>query len=250
MFRQRDPLLLRGESADMRDNVPRVQFDLDLVPGLAHLHPPPDPGHRNRVANGVYRYVAFHIHRALMQTIHFRNPRRQSFQMQPLHRVELARDSADVFLVGRIDTVAPLPRLLVQIAPGGERAARKKVVFDEGKRTLHTSRAVGVAALMRYKAESEAFPERLHLGHRNHLAARAAQHHHMRVVDHYAFRSAAHVAQRVGEKHLAIEPLEGGIDLEEQQTRVAQHRRSGLRLVLPAAHLHFVRRRVVLHLLT
>ena len=72
----------------------------------------------------------------------------------------------------------------------------------------------------------------------------------MRVVDHHALDSAAHVAQRLGEKHLAIEPLERGVDLEEQHARVAQHRRGGLRLVLPAAHLDGVRRRVVLHLHT
>src|SRR5450759_3959783 len=63
-----------------------------------------------------------------------------------------------------------------------------------------------------------------------------AQHHHMRVVDHHALRSAAHVAQRIGEKHLAIEPLERGMDLEKQHARIAQHRRGGLCLVLPATH--------------
>lgn len=72
----------------------------------------------------------------------------------------------------------------------------------------------------------------------------------MRVVDHHPLGSAAHVAQRIREERLAIEPLERGIDLEKQQARVAQHRRGGLRLVLPAAHLDFVRRRVVLHLHT
>ena len=101
---------------------------------------------------------------------------------------------------------------------------------------------------MRHKAESEAFRERFHLRHRNHFPSRAAQHHHMRVVDHHALDHAAHVAQRIGEKHLAIEPLKRGVDLEKQQARIAQHRRGGLRLVLPAAHFDGMRRRVVLHL--
>src|SRR5258708_18416961 len=57
-----------------------------------------------------------------------------------------------------------------------------------------------------------------------------------------------HVAQRVAEKHLAVESLEPGVDLEEQQARVGQHRRSGLRLVVLAAHFDRVRRRIVLHL--
>jgi hypothetical protein len=101
---------------------------------------------------------------------------------------------------------------------------------------------------VRHKAESEAFRERLHFGHGNHFASGSPQYHHMRVVDHHAFHRAAHVTQGVGEKHLAIETLERGIDLEKQHARIAQHRRGGLRLVLPAAHLDFVRRRVVLHL--
>jgi hypothetical protein len=30
--------------------------------------------------------VSFHVHRALMQAIHFGNPRRQRFEMHALHR--------------------------------------------------------------------------------------------------------------------------------------------------------------------
>ena len=70
----------------------------------------------------------------------------------------------------------------------------------------------------------------------------------MRVVDHHALGSAAYVTQCVGEEHLAIEPLKRGVDLEEQQVRVAQYRRSGLRFVLPAAHLDCVWRGIVLQL--
>ena len=101
---------------------------------------------------------------------------------------------------------------------------------------------------MRHEVEAEAIGESLHFGHGNHFASRAAQHHHMRVVDHHALGSAADVAQCVGEEHLAIEPLKRRIDLEEQHVRVAQDRRSGLRFVLPAAHLDCVWRRVVLQL--
>jgi hypothetical protein len=96
-----------------------------------------------------------------------------------------------MFLVSRVDAVAPLTRLLIQILPTGERAAGQKVVFDEGKRAFHARRAVGVAALVRHEAESEAFGEGIHFGHGNHFASRAAQHHHMRVVDHHALDGAA-----------------------------------------------------------
>src|SRR5258708_39831811 len=67
---------------------------------------------------------------------------------------------------------------------------------------------------MCHKTEPEAIRERLHLGHRNHLASRAAQHHNMRVVDHHALRGAVRITHSIGEKHLAIETLKGGIDLK------------------------------------
>jgi len=70
----------------MRDDVARVQFDLELVPRLANLHAAPDPGDRHRVANGVHRDVSFHVHRARMQAIRLGNPRRQRLQVQPFHR--------------------------------------------------------------------------------------------------------------------------------------------------------------------
>ena len=101
---------------------------------------------------------------------------------------------------------------------------------------------------MRYEVESEAVAEGFHLGHRNHLPPRTPQYHHVRVVDHHPLRRARHVTQRIGEEHLAVESLKGGLDLEEQQARVTQHRRGGLRFVLLAAHLDFMRRGIVLHL--
>ena len=71
-----------------------------------------------------------------------------------------ARHGADVFLVGRIDAVAPLARLVVQILPVGERASGQKVVFDEVERPLDTGRTVGVADLVGHEAEG-AVPHRL-----------------------------------------------------------------------------------------
>src|SRR2546421_3837746 len=113
MFGERDPLGLRSDSADMSDEVARIEFDIDLVFGLADFHPPPDPGDRYRVANGVHRDVSFHVHRALMQAIHFGNPRWQRFQMHAFDREQLARHRADMFLVSGVDLVAPLACLLI-----------------------------------------------------------------------------------------------------------------------------------------
>ena len=153
-----------------------------------------------------------------------------------------------MLLVRRIDAVAPLARLAVEILPTGEGPAYKEVVFDEVERPLDARRTIGVADLVRRETESHTLCERRHLGHWFHLLAAATQHHHMRVVDHHSLWRAIEVAERLGEKDLAIEPLEGGLNLEEQHPRITQHRRCGLRFVLPSGHRYFMRRGVVLHL--
>src|ERR1017187_7221144 len=155
-----------------------------------------------------------------------------------------------MFLISGVDFVAPLARLIVQILPTGERSARQKVALDKPEGPFYARRAVGIAPLMCHEAKPEAVRERLHLRHRNHLAPRAPQHHHVRVIDHHALDYAARMPQRVGEKYLAVESVKRRIDLEEQHPRVAQDTRGGLRLVLPAAHFDRVWRRVVLHLYT
>jgi hypothetical protein len=60
---------------------------------------------------------------------------------------------------------------------------------------------------------------------------------------------ATHVTQRIGEKHLAVESPEGGVALEEQHPRIAQHGGSGLHPALLGAQFEIVGRRVMLHLL-
>src|ERR1035438_4783719 len=117
MFGKRDALVRWSNSADMSNQVACVEFDLDLVPGFADLHAASDPGERHRITERVQRDVALDIHRALMQTIHFGNPRRQGFELHALDCEQLTRYGADVFLVSRVDLVAPLTRLVVQIGP-------------------------------------------------------------------------------------------------------------------------------------
>src|ERR1019366_4412665 len=60
---------------------------------------------------------------------------------------------------------------------------------------------------------------------------------------------AVEVAQSLDQEDLAVEALEGGIQLEEQHVRVTQNSRRSLRLAPLAAQLDLVRRCVVLHLL-
>src|SRR6266849_2420972 len=54
--------------------------------------------------------------------------------MQALDCIEFARHGADMFLVSRVDAVAPLARLLIQILPAAELATHQKVPFDKPER--------------------------------------------------------------------------------------------------------------------
>src|SRR5882672_3743066 len=123
--------------------------------------------------------------------------------MQPLHREQLSRNRADVFLVSRVDLIAPLPRLLIQILPTTEGAPRQKVMLDEMERPLHPSRTVGIANRVRHELKAETLAKSSHLRYRHHVASAATQHHHVRVIDHGAGCGAAEVAQRFGKKYLA-----------------------------------------------
>jgi hypothetical protein len=55
-----------------------------------------------------------------------------------LHREQLAWHGAEMLLVCPIDTVAPLPRLLVQILPVGEAAPRQEVPLDKPERLMRS----------------------------------------------------------------------------------------------------------------
>ena len=115
--------------------------------------------------------------------------------------------------------------------------------------SLHASRAIGVALLVRAKDEAQALGERGHLWRRHHVRAGAGGHDHVRVVDHPHAAGAAEVAQGVGEEQLAGEAVEARVVLEEQHARVAQDQAGGLDAPVPTGQEHIVRRRVVLHLL-
>ena len=96
---------------------------------------------------------------------------------------QLAGHGPDVFLGGRVDTIAPLAGLEIEIVPTVEGASGQKVVLDERERTFDACGTVGVAALMSHEAEAETLGKGGHLRHRNHLTPGAAQHHHVRVVE-------------------------------------------------------------------
>jgi hypothetical protein len=54
--------------------------------------------------------------------------------MHLLDSEQLARNGADMFLVGRIDAITPLARLKIEILPGGECTSGKKVGLNEPER--------------------------------------------------------------------------------------------------------------------
>ena len=154
-----------------------------------------------------------------------------------------------MLLIGPVYPVTPVVRLLVEVFPVGKLAPGEKVFLNERKRSLDASRPVGIADLVGMELEVVAFGEGGHLRHRNHVGTRAAQYHNAGVVDHRDATAAVEVLQCLGQKHLAVEALEGWIELKKQYARIAQDRRSDLHGMLLPAHLEFVRRRVVLHLL-
>src|ERR1035437_5377266 len=139
--------------------------------------------------------------------------------MQPLDGEQLTRNCADMLLVGRVDFIAPLPRPLIQILPTAEGASRQKVILDEMEGTLHAPRTVRIPNRVRHKLKAEALSKGGHLRHRHHVAPAAAQHHHVRVIDHDASGRATQETQRLGEKYFAVETPKVWIALEEQHPR-------------------------------
>src|ERR1700756_961558 len=118
--------------------------------------------------------------------------------MRPFEGEQLAGNGPDVFLVGRIDAVAPLPGLQIQIIPTGEPASGKEVVLDKMKRSLDACGTIRMPEFMGSELETETFAEGFHLRHGSHLASGAAQHHHVRVVDHDPTASAVEKTQGIG----------------------------------------------------
>src|SRR5260370_36382012 len=121
-----------------------------------------------------------------------------------------------MFLVSRVDLIAPLPRPLIQILPTAEGAPRQEVMLYEMEGAFYARRTVRIADRMRHKLEAETLAKGGHLRHRNHFPAAATQHHHVRVIDHDASCGATPVTQRIGEKYLAVGTPEVAISLYDQ----------------------------------
>src|SRR3989442_7126551 len=83
----------------------------------------------------------------------------------------------DMFLVSRVDLIAPLPRPLIQILPTAEGAPGQEVILDEMEGTFHAPRTIGIPHRVRHELKAEALPKGGHLRHPRHLASAAAQHH-------------------------------------------------------------------------
>jgi len=250
VFGQGDALLLGFGDAVVRDNAAQIQLDFDLVFGLADLDAAADPGHRHGVPIRVQCDVSFHIHDALMKPVDLGNPDRQRLQVCPFDSEQLARNGADVFLVGRIDAIAPLSGLEVEIVPTGEAAAGKEVVVNEVEGTFDACRTIGITEFVGSELKAKAFAKGFHLRHWNHVSPGAAQYDDMSVIDHRVPAASAEKTQSLGQEDLAVEALECRVALEEQHPRVAEHGRCGLRRALLSGDLDQMRRCVMLQLLT
>ncbi len=123
VFGQSDALEVASRHTFVGDDVAGIELDLDLVFGFADFDAAADPDDGNRVAAGMERNVAFDIDDAFVQPVDFRDPDRQRLQMRLLESKQLARDGADMFLVGAVDPVAPLAGLRIEILPAGEGAS-------------------------------------------------------------------------------------------------------------------------------
>src|SRR6202011_5925651 len=128
--------------------------------------------------------------------------------MQPLDGEQFTRNRANMFLVSRVDLIAPLPCPLIQILPTAESAPSQEVSLDKAEGPLHARRTVRIPDRVRHELKAETLSKGGHLRHRHHVASAAAQYHHVRVIDHNAGRDATRVTQRIGEKHLAVETPE------------------------------------------
>jgi hypothetical protein len=166
--------------------------------------------------------------------------------MPLLEGKQLTRNSTDMFFIGGVDAITPLPGLFIQVWPTAERTTSQEISLNEPERPFDPSRAVGITALVGHKVEAEALSKGGHLGHRNHLSPRSAQHHHVRVVDHDAVRAAAKIPQGFREKDLAVKTLKDWVALKEQHARVAQHRRGRLHFTFLPGEFQFMGRSIVL----
>src|SRR3954453_3817634 len=102
--------------------------------------------------------------------------------MQPLDGEQLTRNRANMFLISRVDLIAPLPRPLIQILPTAEGAPGEKIILDEMERPLHAPRTVRIPNRVCHELKAETLSKGRNLRHRHHVASAAAQHHDMRVI--------------------------------------------------------------------
>src|SRR5450755_93689 len=163
MLGQHDSLLLGFGDAPVSDQAAGIELNLDLVLSLAHLHAAADPIHRDRIAVAVQRHIPFDIDQPLLQPVDFWNPRRQRLQMQPLDGEQLTRNRADMFLVSRVDLIAPLPRPLIQILPTAEGAPGQKVILDEMEGALDARGTVRIPNGVRHELKAETLSKGGHL---------------------------------------------------------------------------------------
>src|SRR6266851_4798969 len=249
MLLDRDPLAYGIDDPGMGDAL-SAALDLDPVLCLSYFYPAAEPFGRDRVTIGMETDVSLEVDDALMEPVDVGHPDGEWLQARLLKGEELARYRPEVTLVPPVDLVAPRPGLGVQVRPIGEGPSGEKVALDIVEKSLHPGGPIGIADLVGDEGEAVSLAEGLHLGDGDHVRSRPLEDHDVGVVDHDPLGGPAEVLERVGQEGLALETLKPGDALEEDHPRVTQH--GGGRLdetLLPPDH-DFVRRGVMLALLS
>lgn len=210
--------------------------DLYPVPQLMDFHLLPDKPFRYRVAVGIHRHIAGHIHRSIKSLIDRWEVRRKGMEVGFFHQVGGFRAHAQGafnFLVGNL--CAPSFGLLVKVLPIRERATRQKISFQVGKVSLYFCLPVWIADDMGDKRDPEDMAEAFYLRGNVCLRATAVSHQDARIVDDTPRAGAAHELKGRIEKDPGLEAGEGRVILGKKSSGVSedQARTLGLPLLFP-----------------
>lgn len=233
----------------MRRDEPGSVEDVHFVLRLPHF----DSASNERVGNGVAVVVntniAHGVDDAVMELVHLGDVERKGFELRTLASKKLSRGCAQVPAELRIGLIAELTCPLIDIGKVLETASGEEVVLDIAHGPLDPCGTIRVTFFVGPKLETKTLGEGLHLGHGNHLLAGPCENNDVGVVDHATLADALEVDKSVGEEQLRVKAIEGGVVLEKEYARIAEHQRCRLNPSELVTDLGSMRRSVVLHLL-
>jgi hypothetical protein len=222
--------VLRGSSDDfpVGGHQPRTVEDIDTILGFSYFERTGDEGVGNGITVAIHADEALGIDDAVVELVDLGDVKGKRPHLRSFAGEELPGRGSEMSSELGVGAVAELSGLSVEIGEVLESPPGKEVVFDEVHGTLDPGGAIGIADFVGLKVKAEALGESLHLGDRDHVFSRSPKDHHVGVVDQTAFADAGKVLERFGEEQLAVEPIEGGIVLEEQHAGITKDAGGGL----------------------